>query len=264
MDFSFSNALLLVERLIALAVLVQAGELLILRNSVSNEGVWSWEVLRREFEIFSKPTQRLLSAVLAYPNFVFLLLVQFGSALVTLFISHPALILLMLVCHVLVCLRWRGVFNGGSDYMTTVVLAALLIAQLFQGNELVEKGCLIYIAIQTISSFFIAGVVKIGRNNWRTGAALRGFLRSSVYQNPAALDKLVNRSQLLIYASWTVIIFELLFPLSLLNQTVCLAFISLALLFHLANVYMFGLNRFLYAWGAAYPALYYCSGFVGT
>ena len=34
---------------------------------------------------------------------------------------------------------------------------------------------------------------------------------------------------------------------------------GVALGFHLANVYAFGLNRFLFAWLAAYPALYYCS-----
>jgi hypothetical protein len=61
------------------------------------------------------------------------------------------------------------------------------------------------------------------------------------------------------FASWAVMIFECLFPLALVNTQSCLAFMSVAILFHLSNFYLFGLNRFLLSWAAAYPALLYCS-----
>jgi hypothetical protein len=40
---------------------------------------------------------------------------------------------------------------------------------------------------------------------------------------------------------------------------VCVAIVAVALAFHIANVYVFGLNRFVWAWAATYPALYFCS-----
>ena len=40
----------------------------------------------------------------------------------------------------------------------------------------------------------------------------------------------------------------------------CAGILVAAIGFHLVNFYAFGLNRFLFAWAAAYPALYFCSG----
>jgi uncharacterized protein YhhL (DUF1145 family) len=55
--------------------------------------------------------------------------------------------------------------------------------------------------------------------------------------------------------AWGVILLELAFPLALLDARLLWAALSLAALFHLANALLFGLNRFLWTWLAAYPAL---------
>lgn len=251
---------MLVERLIAVAVILQTSEMFAIRESFSDDGVWSWSVLKDEFEFFPGPVRFFLDLTLAYPNFLVVLFLRILAASAALMLSHAVLVFTLLLTSVLVCLRWRGVFNGGSDYMTVVVLLALLLARLFPESHLVGLGCLLYIALQLLSSFFIAGVVKLKRVNWRSGRALGGFLCSGIYPVSPLLRAFAEKPALLACLSWSIILFEVLFPLSLLNQSICLLFIITALLFHVANVYMFGLNRFLFAWGAAYPALYYCSG----
>jgi uncharacterized protein YhhL (DUF1145 family) len=55
--------------------------------------------------------------------------------------------------------------------------------------------------------------------------------------------------------SWGIIIFELIFPLALLNQTILIIALVIAALFHLANACLFGLNRFFWIWPAAYPVI---------
>lgn len=63
------------------------------------------------------------------------------------------------------------------------------------------------------------------------------------------------RPRLLWAASWAVILFELVFPLALLNQALLITALCVAGMFHLANARLFGLNRFLWFWVAAYPSI---------
>jgi hypothetical protein len=61
--------------------------------------------------------------------------------------------------------------------------------------------------------------------------------------------------QLMFVMSWSVIVFELLFPLSLLNHYALIVALLIAAMFHLANACLFGLNRFFWIWPAAYPII---------
>lgn len=58
------------------------------------------------------------------------------------------------------------------------------------------------------------------------------------------------------FASWTIILFEVTFPAAILNAHLSLVYMASGLAFHAGNAYVFGLNRFFFAWLAAYPAIY--------
>jgi hypothetical protein len=270
MTFSDGSALAWVEKLIAIAVILQTLELLALRKTISNEGVWRWDSLREDFAIFPTPIRVAFASVLRYPNFIFLLLARLVCAV--LLLSFPFFgplsylifwpIFGLLLGTTLISWRWRGSVNGGSDFMTLIILMALGVATLFKNDPKVGIGCLWYISLQTCTSYFNAGWVKARRPNWRTGKAVAGFLNSTIYESynlgPSLLS-VASHPSLRVFASWSVITFECAFPLALTGPHASLAFIGAALVFHLVNAYIFGLNRFLFAWGAAYPALYYCS-----
>lgn len=248
-----------VARLIALAVVLQTIEILMLRASIMDSGVWTWIVLKQEFTVFPAPLQQFFDHALKYSNFICLLYLQFIIAVSL--IIFPTSIASFYLCGsvTLCCLRWRGTFNGGSDFMTLVVLPATSVALIFQGNPGIEKACLWYIAIQTCSSYFSAGLSKLRTENWRTGKALIGFLHSAIYQTRNPLDRLIRLPYIAFLASWMVILFECSFPIALISTDFCRFYIGASFAFHLANFYVFGLNRFLFAWMATYPALYYCS-----
>ncbi len=249
------EALLLTEKIIAVAVVLQTIELLFIKKSFSDNGVWTWRVLKEEFTIFPKAIRKLLESTLSYPNFCYLLILRLVCAVLLTIFSHPLILTFLLLSTVLICVRWRGVFNGGSDYMTIVILTALTVAAIFPDNYWVTFGALWYITIQVCSSYFVSGVVKLKRANWLSGRALPVFINSTIYKPLPISDKLI----IFKVSSWLIIIFECSFPVALLHPNICLLFIVVAFLFHLINVYIFGLNRFLYAWASAYPALYFCS-----
>ena len=59
----------------------------------------------------------------------------------------------------LLLLRWRGAFNGGSDFMTLVCLSGLLLAHLvgaFAGESLGWQAGFWYVSLHTISSYFVS------------------------------------------------------------------------------------------------------------
>lgn len=257
------NPLLWTQRLIAFAVLLQTIELLLLKASFNDNGIWRWDVLRREFTIFPAPIQRLFAIALRYPNFLFLLYLQLAAAILLLLDSELSVwSVMLLVSNLLICLRWRGTFNGGSDYMTVVVLSALVVAVTFKDNDLVVLGCLWYIAIQSCLSYFLAGIAKIQRRNWLNGRALQSFLSSACYESPKIIASILRNSLMLRLLSWSVIFFETSFPLVFVGSGVADTYICIALVFHLINFYLLGLNRFIFAWAATYPALYFCASLV--
>jgi hypothetical protein len=254
------------EALIALAVLLQTLELLWLRRDFSADGIWSWALIREEFADFPMPIRWALAAALGDRSFPVFLALRCVAALLVPFLAPPALggvLSFLWLNSLLVSARFRGTFNGGSDYMTLIVLFGTASAELVGRDTSWAQGFVGYVAFQCCLSYFIAGLVKIKSREWRSGRAIRDFVRTSSYDAPARLRRWVGSPSAAWAASWALMFFECCFPAALLGRSVCAAFIVAAWVFHLANVYSFGLNRFLFAWAAAYPALYWCAGRFG-
>jgi hypothetical protein len=259
-------ALVAVERVIALAIALSTLETWRMRHAAADDGVWRWEWVRRELAVFPRPVRALLDATLRYPRFLVLLGLRLVAA-VTLLVPPAAAVpgvalaalVVLLVSTLLLALRWRGSVNGGSDFMTLVVLSALTVAAAFPARPLVALGATWYVAIQACNSYFVAGVVKLKSAAWRQGRALPVFLAGAVHDAPRLRAAFERRPALARVASYAVMLLECSFPLALWRPEACVALCALALAFHVGNVYVFGLNRFLWAWAATYPALYYCS-----
>lgn len=170
---------------------------------------------------------------------------------------------LVLALHLAMNGGYRGAFNGGSDTMVsqlglglTVAAAAPLIPSF--SAELTFAG-LAHIAVQSVLSYSIAGVIKLKERAWRDGSALRTFLSHPRYTVPRWAGGLLGDPQrstgMALAASWTVLGFECAFPLALLDSRVALGLCAVAAGFHLVNAVVLGLNRFLWVWLATYPAI---------
>ena len=150
--------------------------------------------------------------------------------------------------------RFNGPYNGGSDRMGLLILVCLTLAHLAPGSfwQEIAFG---YLAIQLILSYFISGWVKVVNSQWRTGRALQDVFAYTTYPVSEHLRAFANKPKLLLMMSWCVMGFELLFPLALLDVKLLYAALVVAATFHLANAFLFGLNRFFWIWLCAYPSI---------
>lgn len=262
MPNALADPLFYSRKLIALAVLQQALELLALRPIYSPSGIWRWQDVRLDFS-FLPPTARMcLDRVLDYPAFVGLLLLQALVSAYVLLVSDPSVFatLFLLFGCIVTAARWRGTVNGGADSMTVLVLTAVSLGSCDTPGGTLYRFSLWYLALQLALSYFVAGVVKLRSADWRAGLALPAFISHPPYEAPNKLQALLRSRFWAVAASWSVIGFELLFPIAFFGEIAALTMLLIAFTFHLANCYAFGLNRFLLAWASAYPVVYYCAG----
>lgn len=173
---------------------------------------------------------------------------------------HPALAALgLLVLAVLLLRRYDGPYNGGSDRMGLLILVSVALCHAAPTLRL-KEAALGYLGVQLVLSYALAGWVKAVNRDWWTGAALRDVFAFSAYPQTAAWRELAARPGLLRLGGRAVVLFELLFPLGLVSPAALAAMLTLAALFHLANALLFGLNRFLWVWLSAWPALWWLQG----
>jgi hypothetical protein len=175
--------------------------------------------------------------------------------------AGPGSAVLLFVMALLLLLRWRGAFNGGSDFMTLVGLTGLLLAKvlgLFTDTASAWHAALWYVAVQSLSSYFVSGWVKLMRTEWRSGRALTVFLDNGVY-GPLPANSIYRQPRLAMLCSWGFTLWEGLFPLALLDVRLAVMFCAIAAVFHFLVFWFFGLNRFFWAWLSTFPAILYCA-----
>lgn len=166
----------------------------------------------------------------------------------------PVICLLLFLHSFAVLYRFQGPYNGGSDRMGLLILFCLTLSHIlpYQNWKEVALG---YLALQLILSYFISGYVKILNPEWRTGQALQDVFCFSAYPASETLRGWAQRPRVLFIMSWSVIVFELLFPFAFLSFKLLPVALLLAAAFHLANAFLFGLNRFFWIWLSAYPSI---------
>ena len=86
-------------------------------------------------------------------------------------------------------------------------------------------------------------------------SALPILVRLPHYRVPPSAAALLSRPAIARSAAWGMLAFECAAPIALVDPTVCLVWLAAGAGFHLVNAVSFGLDRFLWTWLAAYPAL---------
>jgi hypothetical protein len=237
------------EKLLLWALLLQTLEFIAIRKEFSPAGIWKTSTLRGES-----------SLVLDSSSFTIFLFLRCFLIPATFFVSNAWLFALLLISQLLINIRFRGPFNGGSDMMTTSLILVFLIQKIFISSPLASQACLLYIGIQTVASFWISGWSKLRNPKWCRGTALGEFLKVEKYAVPLKWKQIGSLP--LNWVSIGILAFELAFPLTLFNPIICALGIAIALIFHFLNFRIFGLNRFFWIWLACYPALWESSDWI--
>ena len=246
----FRTAVVWMGRAAALATLVNAIELLQLRRLLSDAGVWRAAILA--------PRWGAMRPLLEERGFVLILLLQCAAAAALAIAAGSPVGCMaaatLALCTLLAAARFRGTVNGGSDGMLFTVLAGLILAQWPDASTRVREAGLLYVAAQLTLSYLRAAFVKLRQPSWWTGDAIAGFVDLPAYGVPSWVPR---GGVLLRIVSVGVMLFECSAALAWIDTRWCIAFLALAIAFHSATALVLGLNRFLLAWGAAMPALWF-------
>jgi hypothetical protein len=157
-------------------------------------------------------------------------------------------------------LRSFGYGHYGGDRVRNVVLQALLLRHLAPGSVVAEEACLWFIAGTATLCYFAAGVCRVRLEPWRRGNALAIILRIEVLGDTRIADLLNRRPGLGRLMTWGVWVLECAFPLAfLLGVPGMSAVLGVLLVMHLGIAWVMGLNGFVWAMAATFPALLFAS-----
>ena len=254
-----------VQVLLGWSLLIQSIEFLGMQSKLhefSEEGVWRWSLQVKEMPTRATGVLSALGWLFAPSQLRGLFLLRSLSAVVLMLWGSPwELMLFLLASTVLLLFRFRGAFNGGSDFMTLVVVSGLFLAEFFTpfvGQKLAHNASLWYISLHAMSSYFVSGWVKLKRAEWRSGDALVIFLDAGIY-GPLKSTSVFRRPWVAKLCSWGFMLWEAVSPVLLIGPIWAELYCLVASVFHFLVFWYFGLNRFFWAWMVTFPALVYCS-----
>ena len=246
---SLEFSLKLTSLLLGLAMLFQGIENFLMGRSPEFRTIWNSENLQEELIAGLPLPKSIILKLFSHRGFLILALIQILCAVAGMVFFHWAFFAILLVCHLFTCIRFRGIFNGGSDMKTFVVLTGVLIG---------GKMGMIYIAIHGLLSYFKAGFSKLRDKSWRQGRALAVFLGRSLYPDIREYARLLAQNPRIgLFLAIVVIAFELLAVALPFGRQYLNAYFIVVVIFHLVVYWCFGLNRFFWIWISAWPSIYY-------
>ena len=252
-----NETLVLIARLVGLTLIFQSLEFIKIKDCISENGIWRWSEIRSDYLFLPNRILKSLDWIMTPKQFIEMMTLRFYAAIFAFLYPYFAIVFFFLFFTTfLITLRWRGSFNGGSDYLTLITLLCLCLRFIFPD---LSKALLWYLTLQVLSSYFMSGLYKLKQKKWRNGSAVYGFFSSPSYKTPRFFIEKSKNSTVAFFMAWAVIIFELTFPLVLSHPYLTEFYLIAGILFHLVNYVTFGLNRFFWIWSASYPALWYCS-----
>jgi hypothetical protein len=261
MPFEGAAAVRAASMLLAVGVLLSTLEALWRWRDLRPQGLASWRILSLRWRLHRWPAaEGVAKRLLDFPGVLAVYGVQGLAALALLgqpwepALQRPGLLAL---AATLLLLRFRDAFGEeGSDQMNALVAVPLALHALAPGNTTVLAAALTFIALQSCLAYLAAGVAKAASPWWRSGEALSMILHTESFGSRPLAAVFRGRRWPGFLLAWSVIGMECLFPLCLvLPEPWFWIFLVWGALFHLYCAVTMGLNAFLWAFTATYPAL---------
>ncbi|MGI8476187.1 MAG: hypothetical protein ACR2OO_07455, partial [Thermomicrobiales bacterium] len=257
-DLSPSAALDLGVRLACVGRLVTVAELLVTGTERRPGGLLDWGIAgltnpRRRtaigahsLRVFQAIGPRMFTTLLAVDAAV-------GVALV----ARPAeawLLLPAVVLHVIEMKR-HHLSVDGADQMMLLILVAALIGRTFQ-TETALRCAVTFLAAQACLAYLVSGLYKASSTVWQSGAALTEIMQTRVLGHAPVARILRDHPQFSHLAGLAVIAWESSAFIALAApRPFLIGFLLAGIGFHLGCAAMMGLNTFVWAFAATYPAI---------
>jgi hypothetical protein len=116
-----------------------------------------------------------------------------------------------------------------------------------------------FIAGQAWLAYFVAGSMKLRDPRWPRGQALAAITSTTMWGGRQVALLLRSHRRAGFVLCWMTMAGECSIPLTLAAPLpVSLALLACALFFHIATAVEMGLNAFVWAFAATYPAIIFC------
>ena len=258
------EALHLMQLLASIGIAITVSECLYAYSSFREDGLMAWKIGRSRSPFFLEgPAARAMDRMFRFENFRWVLWLRLLIAVTLVFYGWtggPLLTLLLFLQVVGIFLTRTRSYYGtdGAGQMLLITMIGLLAASLMPNSGLVTSVAIAFVAAQSVLAYTIAGVAKLIAPEWRSGRSLVLLLeRTNMYGN-ARLHRLFRRFPWMAMAASAMVIgFEVLFPLALLGESWMLAFMAIAMTFHVVLASTMHLNKFIWAFVSTYPALWF-------
>lgn len=247
------------ESLAALGAAVSAAELLTVRHVLDDGGPLGWPAARTRNRWMTGPAAGLLDRVFGAAGARAIVAGRLVAAGCLLGARRPALRAAcsgyLAASHHAMSVR-TPYGTDGSETMLMVVSAATCLGRLSGGGERAELLALRFVAAQSLLSYSVAGIAKLRSSVWFDGTAVRDVVRTRLFGHRRVFEELRYRPRTALVLSRSVTIAELAFPLAAVGPLrLRVAAVTAMALFHLVNAGVMGLNRFVWAFLASYPAV---------
>jgi hypothetical protein len=256
----FANPQLLVSRLLFVGLIVEAFDIFKMRRAFADDGVFS----RSNLAILTTGTRwqvRIGATVGGSATVMVAMAAQGVAALVVIVVgTHTRLgIFSALICLITNgYLRSRRQIGGsGAEQLTFIVLVTFGLVSLAGGTIGARRLGDGFIAAQLVLAYFASGVAKAASPIWRNGGAMTGILSTEGYGSPGLAKLLARYPQLDRLLCWSVIGWEIAFPLVLIApKPLMILVLSIGVVFHVSCAILMGLHRFVWAFCGCYPAVW--------
>jgi hypothetical protein len=256
----FAEPDLLVARLVFVGLLIEAYEIVTLRWTFSDQGLFS----RRTLSILTgsvRPYVRIGSTMGGSRAMTAAMLLQGTASFIVILCGTGSL---PGICSALICMVTNGyllsrrqIGSSGAEQLTFIVLVAFALVMLAGGGEQARRVGDAFIAAQLVLAYFTSGVAKLIAPIWREGAVLNAILATEGYGAMEIAKSLSAHPAFDKFLCWFVIAWEIGFPVVLIVPTpVMIVILSIGVAFHLSCSVLMGLNRFLWAFCGCYPAIW--------
>ena len=248
--------------LVCIGIVINSAESLACDSLWSESNMLSWRVLSVRRGFVNGMLAALADQVFATRGTRLLLVSRLAAAVLLMFVARPAaaalLLFTLLVTSAALHLR-NQVSGDGSDQMTTIVTAGLFVSAVV--SERFATIGFFFIAFQAVLAYSTSGVAKMVSPIWRSGRAVPLILSTDTYGVPKVGSWLSARPVCGQVVTWSVIVFEIAFPLTLLlPEAAAMTTLAIGVLFHAGIAAFMGLNIFVWAFVATYPSLLYVRG----
>jgi hypothetical protein len=230
--------------LISIGIVITCLEVHAAQGHYGPSGLMNWGIVRTCHRWTIQGTVATLLDAVFYPRgFMWLNWIRLGAALAIILVSGglwnsrvAEVISLILAFSLTGLFHIRNPFGlDGSDQMTVIMLAVLMLWSFAPDNKLVSLACLTFVALQSALVYLTSGWAKMSAVDWRSGVALAGVMNTNSYGSKRLAKFLLSHTPIAKAFSWILILFQICFPLVLFLGKYALVLLAAGIVFHVQS-----------------------------